>query len=66
MYTEQTDTHTHTHDGLLQSQALNMVTFSVAKQKCVLYFIETFLTQYLSYTMSENKGILRNSQLMVV
>lgn len=32
---------TYTHDGLLQSQALNMVTFNVAKQN-VSYFIETF------------------------
>lgn len=38
MYTEQTDTHSHTHDGLLQSQALNMVTFSVAKQKCFIFY----------------------------
>lgn len=38
MYTEQTDTHSHTHDGLLQSQALNMVTLSVAKQKCFAFY----------------------------
>lgn len=34
-----------------------MVTFSVAKQN-ILFFIETFLTPYLSSSMSENKGIL--------
>lgn len=54
----------HTH-RLPQRQTLNMVTCNVAK-KNVLYFIKTFLTQYLSSVMSENKGILGNSHLMMV
>lgn len=57
-------THTYTHSyGLLQRQTLNMVTLNVVN---VLYFIKTFLTQYSNSVMSENKGILGNSQLMMV
>lgn len=61
-YIQGTHTHTLTHDFFRDRHWI----WLLSMWQNVLYFIKTFLTQYLSSMISENKGILGNSQHMMV
>lgn len=63
MYTERT--HTHTLMDLFKDRH-EYGYFQCGNRMFYILLKLFFLTQYLSSVMSENKGILENSQLTVV